>query len=319
MKRFAALVAAVLMVLGALALRQARDGGDGGDGTGEGPGGVPHGIVCAADLAEVCAAAGVDVVASPPAGRTADVLIGADRRDDLGGSAWLVTSAWADLVVAERQRLNEEPAFEVHGGPLASSPVVLAIWEDRAAQLVERCALPAGRAAGWRCIAEQAGGALDAGDRVRIAGPDVDSALGLVVAASQAAAVVGRSDYASNDPEAADLGRLAPALAGGPAGDTLRQMRAEGPGQITATGTVRARTANLASTFGTIVAEPGQPAVRAEVVLVVPAGSSVDDSDRRALAEALLTAGWDAPSEGPTGLPSGGVLAAIRTLWAQSR
>lgn len=316
MKRFAALLAAVLMVVGALALRQARDDGDE---TGEGPAGVLRGIVCADDLADVCASAGVDVAATQPAGQTADVLIGADRGDDLGGSAWLVTSAWADLVVAERDRARVEPLVGVAGEPLASSPVVLAIWQDRRTQLVERCALPAGRAPGWRCLAEQAGAELDAGDRVRIAGPSVDSALGLVVAASQAAAVVGRTDYASNDPEAADLGRLAPALAGGPGGDSLRRMRAEGPGQVTATGTVRARAGNLSSTFGTIVAEASDPAVRADVVLVVPAGRSVDEDDRRALTEALVAAGWDAAAGGPAGSPSGGVLAAIRTLWAQSR
>lgn len=316
MKRLAALVAAVLMVVGALALRQARDDADE---TAVDPGEDPRGILCADDLADVCRAAGIELAPSRPAGETADALVGADGRDALGGSAWLVTSAWADLVQAERDRQGNEALVGVAGEPLASSAVVLAIWEDRSAQLVERCELPGGQLPGWRCLAEQAGEALDAGDRVRIAGPEVDSAVGLVVAAAQAASVVGRTDFASNDPDAGDLGRLAPALSGGPAGDPLRRMRVEGPGQVTATGTVRAHAGNLASSFGKIVAAKVAPAVRADVVLVVPAGSSVSGSDRQALIDALLAAGWDPPADGPTGLPSGGVLAAIRTLWAQSR
>lgn len=316
MRRAAALLAAVAMVVAALAYRSSR--GDGDRGPGDDPAvDVAAGIVCAADLADVCAAAGIPIAATPPAGTTADALLAADDATALGGEAWLTTRAWASLVADERARAGEDPVFEVAGAPLASSPVVLALWRDRASQLAERCGIVGEAAPGWRCLAEQSGSTLDAGDRVRIAGPDVDSAVGLAVAASQAVGVVGRSAFASNDPEAQDLASLAPALAGGADGD-LPRMRSRGPGEITAAGTVAALARELSSSFGTIAPVVTEPAVRADVVLVAPVGADVPDETRSALRDALLAAGWDPPADGADGLPAGGVLAAIRTLWAQS-
>lgn len=318
MKRFGAFVLATVMVAAALAARGSL--GDGDEARvvdGESP--QPAGIVCASDLAEVCAAAGVPMAGKPPAGQTADALIAADDPADLGGAAWMVTGAWASLVVDERERNRDEPLFDVAGGPLASSVVVLAVWSDRAVQLAERCALPADAAPGWRCLAEQAGTDLQAGDRVRVASPDVDSAYGLVVAASQAAGLLGRTDFVSNDFDVDGFRSLAGRLAGGQAADPLGAMRVQGPGQVTAAGTTVARASNLASNFGTIRPTTPDPAVRTDVVLVVPVGTEVPEDQRAALAGALRAAGWDLPSDEPAGLPSGGVLAAIRTLWSQNR
>lgn len=317
MKRLGAFALAALMVAAALYARGAMDGDE--EAVVEGGGVEQAGIVCAGDLAEVCSASGVALVATPAAGTTADALVTADDPADLGGAAWLVTEAWASLVVDERTRNREEPLFEVVGGPLASSEVVVAVWADRAAQLAERCGEPLEAAPGWRCLAEQSGSALQAGDRVRVAGPDVDSAAGLVVAASQAAGLLGATDFASNDFDQGDFRSLATALAGGQTAEPLRSMRSQGPGQVTAAGTIAARATNLSSTFGTIRPGTLQPAARADVVLVVPVGTDVSGDVRAALAGALLEAGWDRPADGPSGLPSGGVLAAIRTLWSQDR
>lgn len=319
MKRLGAFALAVAMVAAAFVARGAL--GSDEDEVADGGGGEqqPPGIVCAADLAELCSVAGVALAGKPPAGDTADDLIAADGTADLGGAAWLVTEAWASLVLEERARNREDPLFEVADGPLASSPVVIGVWADRAAQLAERCGQPADAVPGWRCLAEQSGSALQAGDRVRVAGPDVDSAAGLVVAASQAAGLLDRTDFASNDFDQGDFRSLASALARGQSADPLRAMRSQGPGQVTAAGTVVADATNLSSTFGTIRPAAPQPSVRADIVLVVPAGTDVTAGDRRALTEALRSAGWDAPAAGPSGLPSGGVLAAIRTLWSQDR
>ena len=76
---------------------------------------------------------------------------------------------------------------------------------------------------------------------------------------------------------------------------------------------------NLGANFGTIRPTVPEPVVRADVVLVVPDGATVPADQRTALADALRAAGWDAPSDESSGLPSGGVLAAIRTLWSQNR
>lgn len=318
MKRLGAFVLAALMVAGALAARGAI-GGDDEDEAVDGREPQPSGLVCASDLAEICAAAGIPMAGKPEAGDTADVLIAADRSADLGGSAWLVTEAWASVVAAERERNRDEPLFEVAGDPLASSGVVMTLWSDRATQLAERCGLPVDGAPGWRCLAEQTGTALQAGDRVRAASPDVDTATGLVVAASQAAGLLGRADFASNDFDEGDFRALASNLAGGQDADPVRAMRSQGPGQVTAAGTLVARTTNLASNFGTIRPTVPEPAVRADVVLVAPAGADVPEDQRRELSEALQAAGWDPPSAEPSGLPSGGVLAAVRTLWSQTR
>jgi hypothetical protein len=309
-RRVAAVLAAAAMVVAAFALRESRQ--DDGDAA---PADVPTLVVCADDLADACAAAGLDHRAER-AGDTADRLVATEVTDALDGQAWLVTSAWAALVLDERARLGRDPRFEVSGEPLATSDVALVTWADRRAQLASRCGL-GDDDVGWRCVAEQSGEALAGGDRVRAALPDVATATGLVVAASQAAGLLGRTDFASNDFDERDFRTLAGRLAAGQTADPLRRMRAEGPGQITTAGVLAAQAANLTSSFGTLHLDLPAPAVRADVVLVVEAGGAFDGDQRAAIVDALRAAGWDpARDDGDDGLPAGGVLAAIRTLWA---
>lgn len=321
MKRLGAFLLAVAMVAAAFVARGALGSDDDDEATDTGTRDEqPAGIVCARDLADICAAAGVPVADTPQAGDTADTLVAADDPAELAGTAWLTTSAWASVLVDERARTREDPIFEVTGGPLASSTVTVGIWADRGDQLAELCAQPADAAPGWRCLAEQSGTTLQAGDRVQVASPHVDSALGLVVAASQASGLLGTTGFASNDFDATFVS-LASRLASGQASDPLREMVVQGPGRVTAAGIPRARATGLDTPrFGTtITASAPEPAVRADVVLVVPSGTDVPDDQRTALADALTDAGWDPPPTGPAGLPSGGVLAAIRTLWSENR
>ena len=295
---------AVTMVVAAFLVRGQADDEQDAATTGSGE----DGVLCPDDLAQICAAAGG--ARSEAAGATADRLIGAVDPGDLDAGAWVIPSAWARLVVAERERLGREPIFEVAGGPLASSPVVLAIWADRAEALGEGC----GRPVDWRCIAGQA-----AGTQVHPGGEPVDSATGLAVAAAQAGALLGRPDYAANDFDP-EFTSLAARLAAGQTRDPLATMRLRGPGQLTAVGTVGARTASLSSTFGEIVVLRDRPAARADVVALVPAGTELDGDVRRDLTEAFRAAGWDPPAGGPDGLPTdGSVLAAVRTQWTENR
>jgi len=316
MRRAAALLAAVAMVVGAFALRSARDDGN-EDGDPAHTDGDPTTLVCAADLAEVCRAAGVEVVDAPVAGETADALIGSVP---LGASAWLTTSAWIDLVRSERERLGEEASVDVAGEPLASTPVAVAVWEDRAVELVARCGLPVGQLPSWRCFAERLGEDLPGGDRVRLVSPDAESAGGLVVAAAQAGGLLGLDDFASNDFESGDFRLLADRLAAGQVGAPVRLMSTRGPGEATGAGTLRADAVDVPPRFGTrILVGAADPPYRADVVLVTREGQDVPDDVRRSLSEALLAAGWDRPVPSMAPLPAGGVLAAIRTLWSQSR
>ncbi len=317
MKRVGAVIAAVAMVVGALIVRGVLGGND-GDGDTAGVD-LPAGLICAEELAEICADAGEVAARTARAGPTADVLIGAKDIEALEGEAWLVTSAWALLVIDERARLGQDPLFEVVGEPLASTGVAVAVWSSRYDQLVERCGETPGTDLGWRCLAEESGQTLADGDRVRVAGPDVDSASGLVIAASQAAGLLGRSDFASNDFDEPDFRTLAARLAQGQTSDPLRRMRTEGPGQITAAGTLLAGATNLATNFGTIFPNVPEPGVRADVVLLAPRGTDIGDGRRAGLTDALERAGWTEAVDGPAALPAGGVLAAIRTLWTQNR
>ena len=307
MKRVGALLGAVVMVVAALAVRGTFDGDDAG--TGRGGGGSTDEIVCATGLAAACSAAGGT---STDAGVTADALLTPDG--ELEG-AWIVPAAWAQLVVAERERLGLGAAFEIDGDPIASSPVDLVIWADRAEQLASLCARPVD----WACLADQDGVSLVGGDRVRIGAPSVDTATGLTVAASQAAGLLGTSQFAANDFTGAFNSR-ASRLAAGQRDDPVTTMRTQGPGRLTAAGAIRADTADLTTNFGEILrVDDLTPAVRVDIVALVPAGSSLDGHTRRLMQRVLVDVGWDAPATGDDGLPAGGVLAALRTFWTENR
>ena len=312
MRRLGALLGAVVMVGAAFVIRGATVD-DPSDDRGAEP--VQAGLVCPPELQEICRAATGRVV-TEEAGATADRLLEARRPSDLDAEAWIVPAAWARLVVAERARLDEEPLFEVVEGTLASSPVVLAVWTTHGDELGVEC----GRPVDWACLADQHGDTV-VRSRVRTGLPPVDSASGLVVAAAQAGALLGGSDFAANDFDLdPEFRPRAGVLASGQQAEPLTAMRTRGPGQFTAVGVLAADAEDVATQFGTIaVFDDRQPVVRADVVALVPAGRELDGDQREALQQALTDAGWDPPAGGSDGLPDGSVLAAVRTLWNQSR
>ena len=307
MRRLGALLGAVVMVVAAFAVRGAVTDDEVTRGA---PGDDVSGLLCPAEFEAVCDAAGGDVLVEP-AGVTADRLIAATEVSSLDAEAWIIPAAWARLVVAERERLRREPIFEVTDELIATSPVVLAAWTEEATELAAACGVDA---VGWGCIAEQTGQQV-LGTRVQSGAPPVESATGLVVAAGQAGALLGRSDYATNDftPE---FESAASRLAAGQVADPLTVMRTRGRGQFTAVGVVGADAQQIATTFGTIVVfDDREPRVRADVVALVPAGGDIDGDRRTALRAAFTAAGWKTAASGADGLPDGGVLAAVRALW----
>ena len=64
---------------------------------------------------------------------------------------------------------------------------------------------------------------------------------------------------------------------------------------------------------------PGANDVNVAAFVDVIVNENYGDDERAALTDALRRAGYDEAAGGDDGLPAGGVLAAIRTLWAQSR
>ena len=189
-----------------------------------------------------------------------------------------------------------------------------AVWAERLGGLVELgCPEPT-----WACVAGLAGSTLSSGDRVRTGMPSIDSLSGLAVAAAQARDLTGRDDFASNDFDGG-FRALAGALAAGSADDPLATMRLQGPGRFTLVGTTTAAATSVSSTFGTIdlVVDP----VTVDVVVAVPSGVEVRSELGSTLRRELLADGWTAPDDPALdpadGLPGGGVLAALRTIWRQ--
>lgn len=307
-KQIGAVVGAVALVVGAFVIRGAVSGGSDGIDDPGGGGDRAGGLVCPTEFAALCDTTG-EPVRTATAGATADALLDATSADALDGDAWIVPRAWAELVIAERSRLGRPALFAVDESPIASSPVVAAVWGAPATELETVCGV-----VDWTCLATEA---RVGGNRLQVGMPDVDSATGLTVAAAQAASLLGTTDYASNDFAGAFRGQ-ATRLSANQSRTPLTTMRTRGPGQLTAVGVVAADATNLSSNFGTIAPLTTEPSVSATVVALVRAGDSLDGSTRRALGDAFTDAGWQAgaaSADAPDGLPAGGVLAALRELW----
>lgn len=301
MKRVGALLGAMAMVVAALVVR-GTIGADDETTDGDGSGSAGGAVVCVAELVEACGS--LDNTGEV-AGALADRLVAAADLDELDARTWVVPAAWAELVIAERARQNREPLFEVEAGALASSEVVILSWEGQDDELSSACGT-----LDWNCVA----GSPDVGFRVRPGAPEIDSAFGLPAASAQAADLLDASDFASNDFDPA-FETAARRLAGGQLQDPVGTMRLQGPGRLSAVADVASRTTNLQTNFGTIVPRPNAPAVRVDIVVLVADGGGLDDDERARVAAELRERGWDRPGTGDDGLPSGGVLAAIRTLW----
>lgn len=339
--RVLAVLAAVAMVLGAVAVRDRMD-----DRTERRT--TTLRLVCSTELAAVCGAlaAGTarDVVATvEPAATTADRLskLPAGVAPDLDG--WLVPGPWPQIVADGRRRAGLDAPLGA-GPVLARSPVVLAVWKDRAAVLAPRCQ---NGSPGWKCLGEVAGEPWQpiGGDArwgpVTPGLPPASSAVGLAVRAAATAAWFGRVDLSRADLDDNGyrdwLARLERSQPPDPVVSPLEAMLTRGPGVYDAVGTVEAEAGPLLARSP----RPDKPdllypspVATADVVLgasAAPAGRLLADlvsgpAGRRALA----AAGWRVPGVAAArgipaappladgnGLPGRGVLAALRTVVAE--
>jgi hypothetical protein len=121
------------------------DGGEGGDDGGGGGGNAGDGpVLCDTGIVEVCdelAAAGVEV-RHEAAGASVDRLVrlGNDATGEDLPTAWVTVAPWPAIVDEARQRAGAGPLFDpVEGPAVASSPLVLLIWEDRGQVLAAAC------------------------------------------------------------------------------------------------------------------------------------------------------------------------------------
>jgi hypothetical protein len=326
-KRVLAVVVAIVLVVLAFVVRNAIDDNGGGGGTTPGTttattASHPPTVVCATELQEVCALAGIAGTVEP-AGQTAARLEadGAQAPD-----AWVTLDPWPAMVDEARTRKNLEPLFAKQER-LASSPLALIGPVDRMAALGQACG-GAPDAITWKCIGEKAGaewgglGGQGAWGKLKPghASP-VDSAAGLLVFANAVVSYFGRSDISAIDlstdagflPWVTRLEQAVPTF--GDALTTPLDLMLVQP-RFDVVGTTKAEIAQKAAAQASrfTVTYPA-PMAQADAVLAAPgAVPPIVDAARAALTKH----GWTAPTGDPTaGLPQPGVMEALQDVWRE--
>jgi Bacterial extracellular solute-binding protein len=333
-KAVAALAAAVGLIVAAILTRDALD--DDGDSAGGTSAGSGTALVCAAELADACAELEDDVnVRVEAAPVTAERLATAADADEAAVDVWLAPAPWADVVVDARERAGAPDLVGEPSAVIGRSPVVLVLWNDRAA------ALEAGACGGsveWRCLGDAADrpwdtvGGESAWGRVNVGLTDPDAATGLVVLGGAASGYFGSADYAANDLDgefSGWLGALA-AQADPAATDVVNEMLTRGPGRFSAVSALEANALDAAGRDDVRVIYPA-PVATADLVAIPIGGAegatgdiAGNDDLRRVLSEGgwrvdgePLAAGVDGGLDLPAddALPDGGVLGALLARW----
>ena len=133
MKAVAALAAAVGLIVAAILTRDALD--DDGDSAG-GTAGSGTTLVCPPELADACAELEDDVTVRVEATSvTADRLASAADADEAAVDVWLAPAPWAEVVGDARERAGATDLVGEPSAVIGRSPVVLVMWDDRAAAL----------------------------------------------------------------------------------------------------------------------------------------------------------------------------------------
>jgi hypothetical protein len=355
LRRLLALIAAVALIAGAFVVRDQREGAEvsGEDPrpapTGE-PAPVGEGVVltCIVELAEVCEAL-AEELGVPSDTREAGALL-----DD---AASLVTDAGALLTVDPLPGMIEARAGSGPGSAigeshlLARSPLVAAVWDERAEVLLDHCG-----ALSWRCVGDATGAP---GTWAAIGGPaewgpvkpghaEPSSASGLFTLGQLAHGWFGRPDVSSREIDDVGFFSWFTALEDAvptfrpSSGTPLLAMVQFGPSTFDVVAVIEAEAVGLlargAGRAGTLRLRAIEPVVTADVV-VTPVG---EDDGVEALVDAvtreapglLAQAGWRVdgrPPEGElaavaadlpslpagNGLPPGGALDALRRTWSE--
>ena len=342
MRRVLAVVAAVGMVAGSLLLRDRLDRRD------EERSQTLR-LTCGLELEQACrriveaAGSGRIALTVEPAGTTADRL--ATVGDDPGLDGWLAPEPWPGIVDGRRRAAAMPVLFGGSRPTLARSPLVLVVWKDRAAALAGRCGGPPG----WRCLGEAAaagpwtasGGRPEWGPLKPGHGDPGSDGVGLLVLGQAVAGWFGRSDVSAGDLDDDAFARWFSALERAvPPSPTspLELMLAAGPAAYDATGTTEAEAGPLLSRSArraSVDVLYPSPMATADVVLATTGTASAASSLRRLVSgedgrHALAEDGWrvpgqpraegvgDSPPVPPTtGLPSGGLLDALRSRWRE--
>lgn len=327
MKRVAAILLAVGMVVGAVFVRDRLTA----DTPERGGGGDVFRLRCATELAEVCESLvegrdDMTLTVEDP-GVTADQL-SVETTAGPEFDAWLVDGPWPQIVADNRAFASLDGAvLGTSSDVIGRSPAVIVSLAAQRADLTATC----GGAITWKCIGEQAGAAQ------RVGLPSPERGDGLTVLAAAAASWFGATDYSSGDFED-------PAFTGW--FDQLTQLSTQTPlgaqaplaralaasGTFSVVGALESQTARLLRGRETFVTTYPDPMVTADVVLAPAAGTDAGDAldtiGADLLAERLAAAGWRVEGQDPiegvdtavrlpegSNLPAPGVLQALRGLW----
>lgn len=330
LSRLAALVVAIGLVVAAVVWRDGRTGDDQPR--------ADEAVVagCVESLESVCRLLGGDGgVDWEVAGASAHA---AALQDD-GSAAVLLPAAWADLVDDARRRSGREPL--ARSDVLATSPLLLVAFEDRARVLAAACDLPVERL-DWACVGEHAGSRwADLGGDVRwgdvvVGHAGADSAVGLQATAAVVAARTGlpfsladlrdtgfRSWFGRVERSVVDFDP--------PGGSHLTAMVTRGPSiaNVATATEAEASTRDLDTAFGRIVVSAPEPLFEVALVVAGIDEDRVRDLARRLDPAALADSGWRTGSGVPAGAalpdlppldetPDGGVLSAVRDTWRET-
>jgi hypothetical protein len=350
--RLFALLAAVAMVAGAFLLRgwlDDRDDSNGnGDGNGEQSSDEQMQLLCDPSLTRYCRDLEeanddltVEIVDSAAASDRFGDPAFSSRDDEVDG--WLVPSPFPAMVDEARGRAGQRPVFDEVEGSYGRSPLVIAMWIERADALAPDCA---GGVVAWRCIGDDAGqlwadiGGSAAWGRLK---PGFErptsSATGLLVVGQASADYFETPDFASNDFATGGfrgwLRNLVDSVPGFPstAGTPLDQMLAAGPASYDLVGTTEAeavlKVESSRDNERLVIIYPSAMAT-ADLQFAPVRGAAgadrlselLDDGDSR---EDLAALGWRVPDEDlapglpgdlelpdGNGLPRPGVLQALR-------
>lgn len=199
MKRFAAVLAAVVMVLAAVLVRALVAGEDArGDDGDTGDDGLE--IICGPELLAACNDLAAEIgglrVTQQPEADTAEAIVTGELT--LGaGSVWLAAGDWVAITSAGMATDTGPP---ISSDVLARSPAVMVARTDRMEVLRAACG-----EVDWSCVGDSAGdswtglGGERTWGRVEVALPSPDSAPGMVASNQAVASRIGTTDFATND------------------------------------------------------------------------------------------------------------------------
>lgn len=301
MSRVVAVLAALGLIAGAIFVRRSLDGDDGDGQVTDGKPTTMH-VVCAEELRTACEALGFGPrfdVEVEDAATTADKLQKADASDVL--DIWAVPQPWPGIVDDARTRAGLTPLFGDAFTVVGSSRLV-AVGDPS----LDGC--------DWKCLGERGADGLTFGSR-----PLASSGLGVLTVGAAAAGWFGGPSFATNDFDPAFDRWLAGFV--GATEETahpvtqLLQSRAffDVALSFEAEAGRALEQASADRTQGLALLRPAPAATLDAVVVTAPTASATESSNLAAsLQQALAAAGWSHSATGPNGLPSPGVLIALR-------